>query len=89
MLQVGNTMTRLNFVQTIPACKFKAKCLAIMDQVNQQHKSVIITKHGKPVAKLVPYDEPLKSLFGALKGSVRIKGDIVGSSDDVWEADSY
>ncbi len=75
-------------IQTIPAGEFKAKCLGIMDLVSQQHKAVIITKHGKPIAKLVPYDEQPKSLYGALKGSVIIKGDIVESTGEAWEADA-
>lgn len=72
--------------QGIPAGEFKAKCLKIMDEVNLQHKTVVITKHGIPIAKLVPFDDGPSSLFGALAGSVKINGDIVQSTGEKWEA---
>lgn len=72
----------------ISAAEFKAKCLKIMDQVNNFHEEVIITKHGNPIAKLVPYSKkPVKELFGYMKGSVYIKGDIIKPVDDIWDAD--
>lgn len=74
-------------IKTIPAGKFKANCLRIMDEVNTQHRSVIITKHGKPVAKLVPMDEQPKNLFGAMRGSVKILGDIVEPTGEIWEVE--
>ena len=57
---------------------FKAKCLAIMDQVLQSGEPVLITKHGKPVAKLVPAEKPADDIFGYMAGKVKIVGDIVG-----------
>lgn len=60
----------------IAAGEFKAKCLAIIDDVNKSGQEVIITKRGKPTAKLIPFDEDnADSLFGRLKGIVRIVGD--------------
>lgn len=60
------------------AGKFKAECLALMDRVNSSHEEVIITKRGKAVAKLIPYsDTPSKDLFGCMKGTLSIEGDIV------------
>ncbi len=72
----------------IPAGQFKAKCLKIMDEVQALHREVIITKHGKPVVKLVPVEESKnkKSLFGFMKGSVIIKGDIVKPLNVKWNA---
>ena len=56
------------------AAEFKSKCLKIMDGVNLYHEVIVITKRGKPVAKLVPYSEnPEKSVFGYMKDSVQIK----------------
>lgn len=72
---------------TISAGKFKAICLQLMDEVNENHEEIVITKHGKPVAKLVPVQEGKKSLFGFLKNSVVIKGDIVGPTGIQWNAD--
>lgn len=54
------------------AAEFKAKCLKLMDEVAKTRKPIIITKRGKPVAKLVPADpEPRKPLFGCMAGTHR------------------
>jgi len=72
----------------IPAGKFKAQCLKLMDDVHQSHEEIVITKFGKPIAKLVPVgEEASKPLFGFLKGSVVVKGDIVGPTGEKWDAD--
>lgn len=72
----------------LSAAEFKAKCLKIMDQVNNFHEEVIITKHGNPIAKLVPYSKkPSKELFGYMKESVQIKGDIIKPIDEAWDAE--
>lgn len=72
----------------MPAGEFKAKCLKLMDHVRERHESVVITKRGKPVAKLVPIgEEPSEGLFGFLKDSVVIRGDIVESTEEKWHAD--
>ena len=66
-----------NCMQTMAAGVFKAKCLAVMDEVQAKREPVLITKHGKPVARLVPVEEETKdSIFGFLKGQVTIIGDI-------------
>lgn len=81
-------------MRTIPAGEFKAKCLAIMDEVNETGEPVLVTKRGKPVARVTPALEtaPRKkvdvdSIFGALRGMVTISGDIVSSehTDDEWD----
>lgn len=63
--------------KTIPAGIFKARCLAIMDEVQTKHQAVVITKRGKPVAKLVPVKQEKDDIFGFFKGKIEIKGDIV------------
>jgi prevent-host-death family protein len=65
--------------KTIPAGAFKARCLAIMDEVQAKRQAVVITKRGKPVAKLVPVGQEKDDIFGFFKGkgSIEIKGDIV------------
>jgi len=71
----GRSGNRVNARQ-IAAGEFKAKCLSILDEVNRTGLEVIITKRGKPTAKLVPIGETsVDSLFGSLKGIVRIVGD--------------
>lgn len=67
---------------TIPAGQFKARCLGILDQVARTGETVIVTKRGKPVAKVVPVEEkPRKSL----RGSVTVLGDIVGPIGVDWD----
>ena len=65
--------------KTIPAGAFKARCLAIMDEVAAKRQAVVITKRGKPVAKLVPVEQEKDDIFGFMKGkgTVEIKGDII------------
>ena len=72
----------------IAAGEFKAKCLKLMDTVQKYHEEIIITKHGKPIARLCSIDEvPNKSLFGYMKNSVIIKGNIVDPIDEKWDVD--
>jgi len=63
--------------KTMAAGAFKAQCLKVMDQVKNRRESVIITKRGKQVAKLVPIEEELDPIFGFMKGKGQIAGDIV------------
>lgn len=69
----------------IGAGDFKAKCLQLLDDVAEHREPLVITKRGKPVAKLVPV-EPDHPLFGALQGSVVSETDIVSPVDVDWEA---
>lgn len=73
-------------MRTVKASEFKARCLQLMDQVAQSGESLVITKRGKPVSRLVPYHEKPTTLYGSLKGTVRIKGDIVSPLKVKWEA---
>jgi prevent-host-death family protein len=56
---------------------FKANCLAVMDEVQSKCITVVITKRGKPVAKLVPVESKSDDIFGFLRGKITITGDIV------------
>ena len=69
----------------IPAGEFKAKCLQLMDEVNRTGIELIITKRGRPVARLLPARQRTDSPFGWMKGTVRIVGDIVTSDPSEWE----
>jgi prevent-host-death family protein len=75
-------------MKQMPAGEFKARCLMVMDQVLETGEPVVITKHGKPVAKLVPAEKRTDDIFGYMAGKVKIVGDIVGpvpASED-WES---
>ena len=70
----------------VQAGRFKQECLRLMDEVAATRKPLVVTKHGKPIVKLVPADEEPVSSYGALAGTVQFLGDIVGPIDVEWEA---
>jgi len=79
-------------MRTMAAGEFKAKCLAVMDEVNATGETVVITKRGKPLARVVPLEEGMaqqkpESIFGFMRGMGTITGDIVSSefTDEEWE----
>jgi prevent-host-death family protein len=72
----------------LPAGEFKATCLKVLDEVQHQRKQVVITKRGKPVAKLVPMEENPESFIGSMQGTMEIVGDIIAPLNVKWEADS-
>lgn len=67
----------------IGAAKFKEQCLAILDDLGPE--GIVITKHGRPVARLVPIEADPKQLIGSLRGKIKIKGDIL-STGARWDA---
>ena len=69
----------------IPAAKFKEQCLALLEEVDTD--GIIITKRGKPIAKLIPLGTDAGSLIGSLRGKLKIKGNIV-STGVRWNAES-
>jgi prevent-host-death family protein len=64
-------------MKKVAAGTFKVHCLALMDEVQAKREPVLITKHGKPVAKLVPVTKEKDDIFGFLKGKAKITGDVV------------
>jgi prevent-host-death family protein len=69
----------------IGAGEFKSKCLKLLDIVAETHEPLLITKHGKGIAQLVPVP-PEVDLCGALSGSVLFEGDIVAPLENTWDA---
>ncbi len=82
------TMGTIVVMETIQASEFKAKCLALMDEVARTGKTILVTKNGRPIAELRPHRAPrAKSLFGLYRGRMRIRGDIVGPvGTGLWKA---
>ncbi len=70
--------------KTVQASVFKATCLDLMDEVAESRVPVVVTKHGRPVVKVVPVDEASVSPVGFLRGSVVRYGDIVSPDHDAW-----
>ncbi|MGQ0663937.1 MAG: type II toxin-antitoxin system Phd/YefM family antitoxin [Pseudomonadota bacterium] len=72
--------------RTIKAGQFKARCLALMDEVAKTGEPIVITKRGKPVAQLAPIAVKPKTLRGFLKGRIETHGDIISPIDVEWDA---
>ena len=72
--------------KTVKASEFKAKCLQYMEEVKETGDEILITKNGEPVSRLVPVKHKPKTLFGAHRGKIAVKGDIVSPLDIEWEA---
>ena len=72
----------------VPATKFKAQCLALMDRVAEKRESYVITKRGRPVAKLVPPDPPVRSsVLGCMADRMEIVADLdkAGWGERQWK----
>jgi prevent-host-death family protein len=74
-------------MQTISASVFKAKCLKLMEEVNQTGEEIIITKNGKPISKLVPYRTRPRSLFGLHGELVHSHDDLVEPTGETWDVE--
>jgi antitoxin (DNA-binding transcriptional repressor) of toxin-antitoxin stability system len=72
-------------MKTVGAAQFKEQCLALLDQLTVE--GLIITKHGRPVARLLPYPRPSKDLIGSLREKIEVHGDIL-STDVAWDSDA-
>jgi prevent-host-death family protein len=77
-------------MKSISISEFKAKCLGLIDQVQKTHQPLQITRHGRPVAELVPAGPDRKRKFlGDMKGTVEIIGDIVSPVIELEEFEAY
>jgi prevent-host-death family protein len=67
---------------TVPAGEFKARCLALLDRVAETGEELVVTKRGKPVARLLPAEVPR-----GLKGSIVWEGDLVSPVGEQWDVE--
>ena len=72
-------------MKTMGAAKFKEQCLALLDRLDAD--GLVITKHGKPVARVLPYEREFNEVIGSLRGKIEIRGDIL-STGLRWNADA-
>ena len=72
-------------MKTIGAAKFREQCLALLDRLDTD--GLVITKHGKPVARVIPYDHRDADLIGSLRDKIEVKGDIF-TTGARWDADA-
>jgi prevent-host-death family protein len=70
-------------MKRVAAAKFKEQCLAILDQLGPE--GIVITKHGRPVARLLPAERASADLIGSLRGRIRVRGDVL-STGVKWDA---
>lgn len=73
--------------RTIAATEFKSHCLALMDEVQRTGDEIVITKHGRPVARLVAPLDKLPSTYGMMRGTLTLIGDPI-EPEDVWALDA-
>ena len=69
------------------AGEFKAKCLHLLDEVQRSRKEIVITKRGRPVARLLPAEEDAPALFGRMKDSAELRDDLIAPTGEKWDAD--
>ena len=77
-------------VTYVGAAQFKATCLELLDRVRESGRDIVVTKHGKPVAKVVPYREKSvrpRKFIGSMKGTVLRYDRPLDPLDEVWDAD--
>lgn len=72
-------------MKTIGAAKFKEQCLALLDRLDVE--GLVVTKHGKPVARVIPYDQQCADLIGSLREKIKVRGDILTTGAQ-WDADA-
>lgn len=71
-------------METLSVSKFKATCLAVLEEVKNKKKRILITKRGKAIAEVIPVDDKAKDI--PLKDTVTFMGDIISPiSEDDWE----
>ncbi len=70
----------------VSATEFKEHCLALLEEVRQTRQSLLVTRHGKPVAEISPYVAPDSDSANPLKGSVLYQGDLVAPVDEKWDS---
>ena len=74
--------------RTMKASEFKAKCLALMDEIAESGEEIVITKRGKPVAKLAPCEDKPVSWFGRDRDIIHMHDDLIEPVDVEWEAEA-
>ena len=73
--------------RTMAATEFRARCYRLMDEVVETGREIVITKRGRPVARLVPYRRRRGAPFGLYRDEIRIYGDIGAPTDVEWEVE--
>lgn len=84
------TMVKIMVMRDVPISKFKAKCLGLIEQVHKTRQPLRITRHGVPVAEVIPTGPDRKRKFlGDMMGTVEFLGDVVSPVIDLEEFEAY
>ncbi|MDH3599315.1 MAG: type II toxin-antitoxin system Phd/YefM family antitoxin [Candidatus Tectomicrobia bacterium] len=73
-------------MKTVPAAEFKTHCLALLKEVAEHHETVIVTKHGRPVARILPYITD--ATHNPLKDSIVFETDLISPIDETWDVEA-
>jgi prevent-host-death family protein len=82
-MDTSSVWTYIVSMKRVAAAKFKEQCLSILDRLDPQ--GIVITKHGRPVARLLPIEHASAELVGSLRGRIRVTGDLL-STGVKWTA---
>jgi prevent-host-death family protein len=74
--------------KSIPATEFKAHCLALLEEVRQTRQSLLVTRHGKPVAEISPYTPKSHAGENPLKGSIVHQSDLISPLNEKWDSET-
>ena len=69
----------------VAATEFKERCLALLEEVRQTRQSLLVTRHGKPVAEISPYVPKSDASTNPLKGSILSQDDLIAPLDERWD----
>ena len=84
------TIDKIMVMKSVSISEFKAKCLGLIEQVDKTRQPLRITRHGRPIAELIPAGPDRKRKFlGDMAGTVEILGDIVSPVIDLDEFEAY
>lgn len=75
-------------MKTVSATEFKARCLALLEEVRRTRRPLLVTRHGKPVAEVAPHAPDKDGRFNPLKGSILRQDDLVAPIDTRWDSGS-
>ena len=82
-MDTSSVWTYIVSMKTVPAARFKEQCLSIIDRLDPE--GIVITKHGRPVARVLPIEHASAELIGSLRGRIRVTGDLL-STGVKWKA---
>ena len=74
--------------EVMKATDFKAHCLEVLDEVSRNRREFVVTKRGKPVAKVCPVDTDSEQVYGCMKGTALAKDDLF-STHEKWDAEEF